>query len=79
VAHALGAQALDDPLRVGPQLVRHDDHAGEPAVDTHEHVRFARPAPNRQQRGGDGVAVVSLGHQERAAAHRHPGPGAREP
>ena len=41
VADALGAQALDDPVGVGAQLVGHHDHAGDVAVDADEHVGLA--------------------------------------
>ena len=45
MAHALGAQPLNDVLGVRAQLVGHHDHTGQGTVDPDKHVRFPEPCP----------------------------------
>src|SRR5664280_1616506 len=53
MADALGAQARDDAIGVGAQLVGHHDDPAEMAVDSHQHVGLSGPVSAEHRGRGD--------------------------
>ncbi len=60
MADAFGAEALDDPVGVGSELVGHYDHATDVAVDADEDVRL--PGAVAAQDGGGRDLVIRDPH-----------------